>query len=238
MRVNVFKGARRLAAVVGGTWLIACVTHVLVSDHTGTLTYIVPGPGEAPVIGNKCHPDDAREYTRVDFGKGEKVNVTFCFLAHDASDGRRLVPYAHETVSVSFPDGTVVEGIPKGMSEAELMQHLRTAGYDVQKLLGGQHLLDPNMQTPKTKKLRYYAMNDKHSPEVVAYATEFSRAFMLPPEGVAAASTANRQARIAAYKEMAIVAATGLGLGWLLMTATGWIVRGFLNIPRGRDEAA
>lgn len=236
--MNVFKGARRLSAVVGCVWIIGCITHVLVREHSGNLMYVVPAPGEALVSGSKCLPEDALDYTRAHFGDGDVVNITLCYAAHDSSDGRRLIPYALKTVSVRFSNGTVVDEIPEGMTQRELEQFLKEAGYDTKTLLGELYLKDPPKQTPPPKKLRYYVMNEKFSPEVTAYMARVRGAFMLPPEDAAAAAEANRSARLVAYKESAIVAISGLGAAWLFMLATGWIVRGFLNIPRGRDEAA
>lgn len=44
------------------------------------------------------------------------------------------------------------------------------------------------------------------------------------------------QALIEQWQEMAIGLVGGLAVFWMIVVTTGWIVRGFLGIPRGLDE--
>lgn len=75
----------------------------------------------------------------------------------------------------------------------------------------------------------------EYSREVTNYTRNFSQSFQLDAAGIKAAE----EKRSATLKEQWIDAMKALFLGllagWVLIFVIGWIVRGFLGIPHGKD---
>lgn len=77
--------------------------------------------------------------------------------------------------------------------------------------------------------------NEKHSPEVMAYAQRLAKEFTFGPDDSRLADGKYSEQR---YKEMgmgALVLVISLLVFWAGVYAIGWIVRGFAGIPRGQD---
>ena len=74
-----------------------------------------------------------------------------------------------------------------------------------------------------------------HSTEVTRYMKERHKGFQLPPQGMEEAGRLRWDKRFEQWKEAAIAAVAGLSVGWVLTAVVGWVVRGFLGIPRGKD---
>jgi hypothetical protein len=75
----------------------------------------------------------------------------------------------------------------------------------------------------------------RNSDEVKRHMAERERAFNLPPQGNAEATRMRWNKKVEAWEFAATGASVGLVVGWFLMTVIGWIIRGFLGIPQGRD---
>jgi hypothetical protein len=72
--------------------------------------------------------------------------------------------------------------------------------------------------------------------EVAAYKTRFTDAFELPPED---ATWADEHRPATFYETLGVYFCfmlLGLVALWLFAWGTGWIVRGFMGIPRGQDK--
>ena len=54
-------------------------------------------------------------------------------------------------MDVRLPDGTVIKGVPDGMSKADLTAKLQANGYDINKLMGDQSVAAPS-QAPAPEK--------------------------------------------------------------------------------------
>jgi hypothetical protein len=79
-------------------------------------------------------------------------------------------------------------------------------------------------------------MAGKYSSEVKRYMDEREAAFSLNPQGNEEAKRLRWEGRLELWKYAALAAVGGVTIGWLLVAVTGWVVRGFLGIPRGRDS--
>lgn len=79
-------------------------------------------------------------------------------------------------------------------------------------------------------------MAGKHSTDVTAYTEIFAKTFPLTPIITEAVSTKKRRAMTDQWQLAVQVAAGGLAIGWAVVAAIGWVVRGFLGIPRGKDS--
>jgi hypothetical protein len=75
-----------------------------------------------------------------------------------------------------------------------------------------------------------------YSPEVMRYMKEREEEFRLPPQGMEEAGRLRWESLLEQWKYAVITALSGLAVGWFLTAVMGWIARGFLGIPRGKDS--
>lgn len=91
-------------------------------------------------------------------------------------------------------------------------------------------------QAPEVKRpARVWLMNEKYSSEVLKYTREAADRFAVGASDMEGLEKVRSQALFDQWKLALQVLFGGLAFGWALMAATGWIIRGFLGIPRGQD---
>lgn len=78
-------------------------------------------------------------------------------------------------------------------------------------------------------------MGERYSTEVDQYTESVAREFQLTPEGIDAFESIQRKALFEQWRVAAMFLFGGLAVGWAVVAAIGWIVRGFMGIPRGQD---
>lgn len=78
-------------------------------------------------------------------------------------------------------------------------------------------------------------MGRKYSTEVQGYTNSMASKFQLTPEGIEAFKAIQRKALLEQWGVAAMFLFGGLAVGWAVVAAIGWIVRGFMGIPRGQD---
>lgn len=83
---------------------------------------------------------------------------------------------------------------------------------------------------------RKWIGNSKYSEKVMNYVRTVSRLFELTEEVAVQAKASKRKALFIQWRDAMAFLIGGLIFGWLSMTAIGWIVRGFLRIPKGKDS--
>lgn len=81
-------------------------------------------------------------------------------------------------------------------------------------------------------------MGGVYSTEVQQYTTSVANKFGVTPEGIAAFESISRKALLEHWKDAAMLLFGGLAVGWAVVAAIGWIVRGFMGIPKGQDMRA
>jgi len=180
MKINVFEGARRISKLLGGVYVIGCLSFAIFSEPYSRIVYGVATFDAPPLLAGECFDGDAIEFLNRKAPDGEEINVTLCFMAHRAESGELLVPY-------------------------------RDAG-------------DGKLW-----------MNERYSQAVREYTKEVARKFQLDISGIDAAKAKYRAALLEQWKNALLVLFCGLAVGWGLVVASGWIVRGFMGIPKGQD---
>ena len=105
----------------------------------------------------------------------------------------------------------------KGMSDAELL-----AAYQKEKAQA--------MNGPLK-----YLMKERYSSEVMAYGRQVAVHFSLSEDGMKDAEQAVWDARLKQWKEALQFALGGVAFLWAAAAGIGWVVRGFMGIPRGKD---
>ncbi len=134
MRLNVFEGARRVSLVVAVVWTVGCIGYALSAKPAPWLTYSISWPRQPPVKAASCADVDASRVALAKSSNGTPQEVTLCFTAHRATDGRLLVPYPPDVKDAVLTDGTVVQGVPGGMSKSDLIAKLKRNGIDASPL--------------------------------------------------------------------------------------------------------
>lgn len=180
VKVNLFAGARRIALLVGVLWASGCIAFAVFTEpYIREATYLVPKPGDAPVLTEaQCEGETTDIVRKTPTGGSINVSVCFPFLPDEShvSAGRTERPF------------------------------------------GGK---------------RFIPLIDRSS-EIATYERSVDR--LLPLEQVVAASEARkRQALLAQWKDAMVALFGGLAVGWILVIAIGWIARGFMGIPTGKD---
>ena len=79
---------------------------------------------------------------------------------------------------------------------------------------------------------------EEYSSEVFAYEKELESRFRLSPADVELAKSARSKKYWQQWRDTLLYLAVGLAAYWLVITAVGWIVRGFLGVPFGKDSRA
>lgn len=244
MKLNVFEGARRIAMALGALWVVGCIAYAVFTEPYASATFAIPGPGEPSVKAERCADDDANAYTTAKTSKGHSVGISLCFKARKAADGRLLVPYSTITrVPDGSPAGIYVEGIPSSMSRADVMAKLKANGYKADNVDAAEMTLPMKAQLqiapPDGQEVplwgHYLKLDTKYSSEVYKYTREASGRFTVGASDMEGLEKVRSQALFDQWKLALQVLFGGLAFGWVLMVATGWIIRGFLGIPRGQD---
>lgn len=83
---------------------------------------------------------------------------------------------------------------------------------------------------------RVWLMNEKYSGEGSKYTREATERFSVGASDMEGLETLRSHALFDQWNLALQVLTGGLVFGWVLMSATGWIVRGFMGIPRGKDS--
>ena len=214
MALNLFSGARRIAAMTGSLWLAGTVYAIAWPSPYVSIDYVVEAVGDKPVLLDsvgRCNSTDGNEYlSRTLPGLGS-VNVTLCFRAYDG-----LVPYAKrhrpespfETSASNADERSIKSIVAQGGTSEDVDVYLRT----------------------------YAAFSGRaYSDEVKKYTDSVAASFAVDDRGVERARVIRASRARESRVEAARFGGIGLAIGWLVVFATGWIVRGFLGIPRGKD---
>ncbi|ODS67612.1 MAG: hypothetical protein ABS39_19725 [Acidovorax sp. SCN 65-28] len=140
-----------------------------------------------------------------------------------------LIPYARVT-SVELPDGRILQNVPLDITQAELLAKLKANGIEISRLAGTSGpSWEPLWRT-------HWNMGEPYSTEVSVYTQRVADGFSLTRQSQETAASQLWQARLRHWKESFQVLVVGLLLGWALTALIGWIARGFLGIPRGKDH--
>lgn len=223
MTINIFEGARRVALALGGLWVLGCLVYAVFSKPYVSLTYAIPTYGATPTPVETCGVHDASKYTSASTSGGERVSITLCFVADRAENGSYLIPF-RQIVSSSNPEAAKVYAARK---EA-LRQGAHTEASQLATYLFNMPI---NPSEPVT-----LWMASEYDSDVRAYMDETAASFKLLPHDLARLQQLKGQKRREQWEQALQVLFGGLAVGWALTAGVGWIVRGFMGIPRGQDR--
>lgn len=77
--------------------------------------------------------------------------------------------------------------------------------------------------------------DSEHSDPVRKYTKQVAASFSAPADLIERSNAARWEARVEQVKESSYAVVIGLVAGWIAVVSIGWVVRGFLDIPKGKD---
>jgi hypothetical protein len=242
MTFNMFAGARRIALGLGALCVLGCLLYVILQPPDFRIFYAIPWPGEKPVRATECADEDATRYLDRNEGVGDFA-VTLCFTAHKAQDGRLLVPYAAVTVPEdSGPWNAYRQAKPSDRpreGEGKRMFELFAALEEAQAKNDMARTAEISAQieaiSPSVRTQTRYLMNEEYHENVRKYVAATVKSFTVPKEDLKEIQQGVWNARLQQWKVAALVLIAVLASGWVVVAAIGWVMRGFLGIPRGKD---
>lgn len=265
MAINVFEGARRITKLLAALWVGGWVIAAFSISPSVDVTYKVATPGAAPIrITEECPPDSTTDhvYDKVT-RRGTKTVVTLCFPKvtanmkpqanpfdqFDAVDAKKDAnPFdqfdnAQQAPQDEMKAGKIQEtGKPKPrFSVAEALEEIKAEEMKAGKVT--ESLVTFKIKAPDGSILTVKAPDGATEEQAIEFAAStwkpqlpLKDAFVLPQSDE---KWIDGQWWTLFMKEIglgALGAVSGL-LFLLAFTLTvGWIVRGFMGIPRGRDH--
>jgi hypothetical protein len=209
MRVNLFEGSRRIGMLFGVLWIVGCVWYGLSLTPSLRLTYEVRWPGTAPLLVDNCLANAAYESTTRKTADGDRVLIRLCFSAAKADSDRRFIPDYAALARKHGGRFTIERGPDFTAAEDEWVIPYALAEDGKARMAGAQY------------------------EAVRRYMESVANSFVLDEHGL---ERARRVAVVEQLKHTLLTLFGGLAFGWVFMAITGWVVRGFLGIPRGEDE--
>lgn len=224
MAINMFEGARRIAKLIAVFIVVGFgIAIVFSSPRTESVFFTITGPGQPPVR-NGCF-----EVTRSAFKTtrhGDLVELTLCFEERNfvaPKTGRTL-----EFDKVPFdPDAYLASGNKRKFVDPDGDSDGPWKDYQAERMLIPYHF---------DKTTGAVWGNTKSSPEVTKYMSNVLETFQIPE------AEEDRIHNLWWSKKLELMGSYFLGMlaslaGWWAFTWTvGWIVRGFMGIPRGSDS--
>jgi hypothetical protein len=255
MKVNIFEGTRRIALLMGVMWVVGCIAYAFFQEPRNEVTYAVDWPDSAPVPAERCSVNDASQTVTLEAPNGKSIYVELCLVAHRKNDGKIPIKRAEVISDEEFfknlnPKATVSDNVSAPKQGRDLSKELfgdlpveaPQKGRDFSAELFGDEKNTPNanfgeMLIPYAKSGdgKYWLGHYKHARVIKDYKENVGQSFQLTEAVIAKATSMMRPAMLAVWKDAFSFLFGGLIVGWMLIAAVGWIVRGFMGIPQGKD---
>ncbi len=228
MAINIFEGARRIALLLGGGAAVITVLVAFNQDAYYHATYSLAAPN-APF--RKTDDGCPSEGRAIDFNhktsSGKEVRVSVC-----------LEP-------MTFPRAEVMSAIEelKALAREAIARGDRdTATRAMDKIEAMQAQNATNKNKEETELIPYKTDADgmtwggrRYSSEISTYETQVKKRFTMTATDEATSIKEAAKMWRSQFAEAMGYLAAGLAIFGALVWAVGWIVRGFMGIPRGSD---
>lgn len=230
MAINIFEGARRIAKLVALVWVLGIGAFILMQgepDITGIYYISVSDKGLGAVhpscrYQNHFRQDNIRVKTR----RGTEADVTLCF------------PPETKEFLVTVPSGDkYAVTAPVVATEKEVMAYVQSEEAEFEQRYKQERSV---IAPPVSKKLREQWRN---APIILNWEAKFfaehiQKTLVLSPVDEEWIENQWWSKRWEQARQGLLIGAAGVMLLWGGAWAIGWIVRGFLGIPRGQDHGA
>jgi len=79
-------------------------------------------------------------------------------------------------------------------------------------------------------------LGDRYSSEVSAYKRKVAEELVLSKEAVEVANKSRWESRVQNWKDAGLFLVCAIAFLWILTACIGWVVRGFMGVPQGKDR--
>lgn len=175
------------------------------------------------------------------FSGGRRIAAVLGTLLAAAAGGFAWIvsePYVGPTYAVAINGDTwPTDSCAYGLDGTETASVVTAAGRSVTVSLcfKAQLASDGRTLVPYKSADGQVWMNDRYAPAVTDYMSKFASRFTLSAERGQDVDEQWKRAEWDQYRNTILAAAGALVAAWIIATTLGWIVRGFLGVPRGQD---
>lgn len=254
MAINMFEGARRIAKVIAALIVVGFVVAIFTNDPDPvSVTYLIAGPNKAPVRIGKCDSDTSTHSKEATSLSGREVIIYLCFKKPEVTKSAvSQNPKPLRVFKVKAPNGSIREvTAPEGSTSTQIIAFVKAT------ILADPNYSNANEATKQAIRIKWGLDDDGLKWQVEAFdpdaflakATEqqereFEERLNLKqtetfkiPESDQSYITRAAWIQIAKHAGLYILGMLASLAGWWAFTWTvGWIVRGFMGIPRGSDS--
>lgn len=150
-------------------------------------------------------------------------------------------PYVEISYEVPFYgfDPVKVDGCEYSSEDALISERRKTPSgisYHVEICFKAARADDGRMLVPYVRQGESFLMNEKYSEDVSSYTRSIIGKFNRGAEEWQEAKAEKSRVFWSGLMSMAVGIIASLAAFWIFVWAIGWIVRGFMGIPRGQDK--
>ena len=216
MAINMFEGARRIAKLIA-VFIVVGFGIAIVSDspRREEVIFTITGPGQPTILGCDASVGN-KEHKYTETRRGNDVEITLCFQERKFFTAKAKNPFMDLPMEGFDPDAYLASDQKRKIVDPYEVVNL--IPYHVDKATG------------------VVWGNTKSSPEVTQYMSSVLATFQIPE------AEEDRINNLWWSEKLKLVGSYFFGMlaslaGWWAFTWTvGWIVRGFMGIPRGSDS--
>jgi hypothetical protein len=225
MAINMFEGARRIAKLIA-VFIVVGFGSAIVFDspRSENVFFTITGPGEPPVNGCGSYGGNMKS-TYTETRRGKPVELSLCFKEREFIVAQRKFVDPDDKAPFD-PDAYLASGNKRKFVDPDGDSDGPWKNYHAERMLIPYRV---------DKATGAVWGNTKSSPEVTQYMSNVLDTFQIPE------AEEDRINNLWWSSKFELVGMYFLGMiaslaGWWAFTWTvGWIVRGFMGIPRGSD---
>lgn len=246
MRLNIFEGTRRVTKAIAIIWVASVAVYAWFEDPFALFVYRINWIGEAPQRGGQCDDADAERMVTAKSARGREISVRLCFAWKESENGEKLIPYrlllvqldpASEKLSISRADGSWDTYDKSGYKINRTTMQVAVPTSDGQwALYDLPSSKDDTEHGPWERYQNKAWLGRPYSSEVMSYTEKVAGGFALNAQDAMIADDVWQEKKWSIVEDAAKVGLAGLAVLWVLTWFIGWVMRGFLGIPRGRDS--
>jgi len=226
MPINIFEGARRIAKLVAIVWALGISSFILMQSPYLAGTYYISAShkrhvSSALLCEYQTHFD--AENITITTKKGTEAHVTLCF------------PPETKEFLVTIPSGVkYAVTAPVVATEQEVVAYSQEIAEFEDRLKKEEPVVSPSVPRRLQKPWEEDAIVLNWDRQV--FAEHIKHSLVLSQADEDWIDGQWREQRWYAIWQGLVVLVTGMAFLWAFTWSIGWIVRGFLGIPRGQDH--
>jgi hypothetical protein len=213
--INTFEGARRIAKLIAVFIVVGFVIAIVSDSPREQVSFTITGPGELPVLGCETSGEN-KEYKYTETRRGKNVMLFLCFQERIFVTSKEKNPFMRLPMEGFDPDAYLASGNKGKFVDPDDV--VKLIPYRVDKATG------------------VVWGNTRISPEVTKYMSQVLDTFQIPEVEEDRINNRWWSSKLELVGMYFLGMLASLAGWWAFTWAVGWIVRGFMGIPRGSDS--